>query len=184
MTIPVGAPGWYEAWSPEQRRATLSLAQSKLRWLVFWLGAALVGVVLAVGSATTGNQVMPDPSLLAPPAPMVIALVSLAFDIVALLLNWSGWRRVRAVFAGSASAATLQGMRARTAVPILLAQLVGMFAMVWVAMYPWVTFTEEGIEAIAPVTVATAAVVAVLLLACGLAPSWLRVKLYRVRLTA
>ncbi|WP_406265765.1 hypothetical protein OH799_18935 [Nocardia sp. NBC_00881] len=184
MTIPVGAPGWYEAWSPEQRRATLSLAQSKLRWLVFWFGAALVGVVLAVGLATTDNPMMPDPSLLAPPAPMVIALVSLGFDIVALLLNWSGWRRVCAVFAGSVPAATLQGIRARTALPVLLAQLVGMFAGVWVAMYPWLTFTEEGTESNTPAVVASAAVVAILLLACGLAPSWLRVELYRVRSTA
>jgi hypothetical protein len=176
MTIPVGAPGWFEAWSEEQRQATLEIAARKLRWLAFWSMASLLGAALAIVLLVTGYPVPEDPGLGLPEAPMVVAVVVFGVALIAMLLSTMGWMRVRAVFSGEVEARMLRGLRALTAVPSTLAMLLGLFGLLWVGIYPSLSLNSGGLDSITLVDAATA-VVALLGACCGMASVWLWVKL-------
>lgn len=180
MTIPVGAPGWLDAWSDEQRQATLAIARTKLQWLTVWLVVTAVGVVLAVALLATGNPVSPDPDLALPSGPMIVSLVVLAICAVALLLNVRGWRRVVAVFTGSAEAADLKGLRGSTAVPAFVAMLAGLAGLVWVGIYPSLAYNVNGIRGLT-LPYVTTGIVALLSACCGMAAMRLWTKLHAIR---
>ncbi|GGL03997.1 hypothetical protein [Nocardia jinanensis] len=176
MKIAAGAPGWYDACSPDERAATVALAVSRWKWVVVWSGITGAGLVLAVFVLIAGLLPLRWPPSAVPGAVLAVALCSLALDLAVLLVNGIAWQRVRQVFAGTAPDEVVRPFRRLRWLPTSLISLFGTVAMLMVGIYPLARFGEAGFAGMSVADWSTAGV-AVLCVLCGLSTMWLKVVL-------
>ncbi|WP_280437612.1 hypothetical protein [Nocardia carnea] len=180
MRISAGAPGWYEACTPDERADTAALAASRWKWSVVWSGIAALGAVLAVCGLVSGVLPVPWPVTAVPRASLGIALAALLIDLAVLIPNCVAWSRVEQVFSGRAPDEVVRPFRRLRWVPTSLVSLLGTLAMLTAGVHPLAVLGEHGLGGLWFLDWLTAAV-AVLCVLCGLSTMWLKVILRPVR---
>lgn len=180
MKIAVGAPGWYDACSPDERATTVALAASRWKWSVVWSGLAATGVFLTLLVIVGEFLPLPWPADTAPRGALLVALCSLLLDLAVLLPNSVAWLRVGQVFSGNAPEAVVRPFRRLRWVPTSLVSLFGTVAMLMAGIHPLARYGEAGIGGLSLDAWLTAGV-AVLCVVCGLSTMWLKVILRPVR---
>ncbi|NKY36588.1 hypothetical protein HGA13_26470 [Nocardia speluncae] len=180
MRISAGAPGWYDACTPDERADTVALAKSRRKWSVVWSGIAASGVALAVCGLVSGVLPVAWPVTAVPRAALGVALVALLIDLAVLVPNGVAWLRVEHVFSGRAPDEVVRPFRRLRWVPTSLVSLLGTLAMLTVGIHPLAVLGEHGLGGLSFLDWLTA-VVAVLCVLCGLSTMWLKVILRPVR---
>ncbi|WP_328392243.1 hypothetical protein [Nocardia sp. NBC_00416] len=180
MKISAGAPGWYDACTPEERATTVALATSRWKWTVVWAVLTGAGLVLAVFVSTAGLLPLRRSPSATPGVVLTVAIGALLLDLAVLLLNCVAWARVRQVFSGAAPDAAVRPFRRMRWLPTSLVSLFGTVAMLMVGIYPLARYGDAGLAGMS-VADWSAAGVAVLCVLCGLSTMWLKVILRPVR---
>ncbi|MFI5716684.1 hypothetical protein [Nocardia sp. NPDC051750] len=180
MKIPAGAPGWYDACTPEERASTVALAASRWKWSVVWASLAFAGVALAACVAVSGWLPVPWPVTGVPRGALGIAICALLLDLAVLIPNSMAWSRVGRVFSGAAPESVVRPFRWLRWLPTSLVSLFGTVAMLVAGVFPLAALGEGGVRGVS-FTGWLTAVVAVLCVTCGLSTLWLKVILRPVR---
>lgn len=180
MRIAVGAPGWYDACTPDERATTAALAASRWKWSAVWSGLTAAGVSLTLFVILAEFLPLSWPAERVPRGALLVALCSLLLDLAVLLPNSVAWLRVGQVFSGNAPDAVVRPFRWLRWVPTALVSLFGTVAMLVTGIHPLARYGEAGVRGLSLDAWLTAGV-AVLCVVCGLSTMWLKVILRPVR---